>query len=95
MPYKSEAQRAYFNANKEKIGEKTVDEFNKSSQGLSLPKVATPKVKSPKVKMPTVSPVVNPIKKALPEEQAHKASEPLTGLDKLRKKVKAKLSDLE
>jgi hypothetical protein len=38
MPYKSEAQRKYMNANRKKIGGKVVDEFNKSSKGKKLPK---------------------------------------------------------
>lgn len=37
MPYVSLKQQAYFNANKDKIGTKTVDEFNKASKGLKLP----------------------------------------------------------
>jgi hypothetical protein len=38
MPYKSEAQRKYFNANRKKIGAKVVDEFNEASKGKKLPK---------------------------------------------------------
>ncbi len=38
MPYKSEKQRKYFNANRKKIGAKVVDEFNKASKGKKLPK---------------------------------------------------------
>ena len=37
VPYKSQAQRGYFNANRKKIGPAVVDEFNKSSKGMSLP----------------------------------------------------------
>lgn len=45
MPYKSERQRAYFNANKEKLGVKMVEHWNKETGNKSLPKVA-PKKKS-------------------------------------------------
>jgi hypothetical protein len=38
MPYSSDAQRSYFNANREKIGGATVDEFNRSSKGKKLPR---------------------------------------------------------
>lgn len=37
MPYKSEKQKGYFHANEEKIGKKTVEEFDKASKGLKLP----------------------------------------------------------
>lgn len=39
MPYKSEAQRRYFNTpeGKEKIGAATVNEFNQESKGMNLP----------------------------------------------------------
>lgn len=37
MPYKSRAQEAYFNANRDKIGGKVVDEFNAASKGMKLP----------------------------------------------------------
>lgn len=39
MPYKSEAQRRFFNSEKGKevVGEKNVKEFNKESKGLKLP----------------------------------------------------------
>lgn len=39
MPYKSEAQRRFFNSKKGKevVGEKNVKEFNKESKGLKLP----------------------------------------------------------
>jgi hypothetical protein len=37
MPYKSKAQEKYFNVNKDKIGAKTVEEFNKASKGKKLP----------------------------------------------------------
>ena len=45
MPYKSEAQRKYFNANKNKIGKATVEEWNKATKGKQLPKVAPKKKK--------------------------------------------------
>lgn len=40
MPYKSLKQEAYFNANKKKLEKKgvDVDDWNKSSKGLKLPK---------------------------------------------------------
>ncbi len=38
MPYKSNAQMAYFNANKKKIGAKVVAEYNEASRGKKLPK---------------------------------------------------------
>ena len=39
MPYKSEAQRRFFNseAGKKKIGAKEVEHWNKESKGLDLP----------------------------------------------------------
>lgn len=39
MPFKSEAQRGYFNANRSKLENQgvNVDEWNKSSKGMSLP----------------------------------------------------------
>jgi hypothetical protein len=42
MPYISEAQRAYFNANRSKLEAKgvDVDEWNASSKGKELPKHA-------------------------------------------------------
>ena len=45
MPYKSEAQRAYFNVNRAKLERAgvNVDEWNRASKGKRLPK----KVKSP------------------------------------------------
>lgn len=43
MPYKSKAQEAYFNANKEEIGESTVDEYNEASKGKELPERLSPK----------------------------------------------------
>lgn len=47
MPYKSEAQRKYFNANRSKLSRKgvDVDEWNRSSEGLSLPEKKSPAVK--------------------------------------------------
>lgn len=38
MPYKSEAQRKYFNANKNKIGAKVVEHWNKETGNKQLPK---------------------------------------------------------
>jgi len=40
MPYKSEAQRKYFNANRKKLAREgvNVDEWNKSTKGKKLPK---------------------------------------------------------
>lgn len=40
MPYKSDAQRKYFHANKEKLEKEGVDvnEWDKESKGLKLPK---------------------------------------------------------
>lgn len=40
MPYKSVAQEKFFNANKKKLEKQgvSVDEWNKSSKGLKLPK---------------------------------------------------------
>ncbi len=37
MPFKSEKQRGYMNANKDKIGAGVVEEFNKASKGKKLP----------------------------------------------------------
>ncbi len=40
MPYKSEAQRKYFHANKNKLAKQGVDvkEWDQESEGLKLPK---------------------------------------------------------
>ena len=38
MPYKSEAQRKYFNANKDKLGKKMVEHWNKETENKKLPK---------------------------------------------------------
>lgn len=54
MPYKSERQRAYFNANREKLAKQgvNVDEWNAASEGMKLPERAA----KPKTKMhPAVS----------------------------------------
>ena len=43
MPYVSEKQRKYFNANKEKLGERMVAHWNKETGNKKLPKVAPKK----------------------------------------------------
>lgn len=45
MPYKSQNQAAYFNANKKKLEKQgvNVDEWNKKSRGKKLPKMAKKK----------------------------------------------------
>ena len=45
MPYKSVAQEKFFNANRKKLEKQgvSVDEWNKSSKGLKLPKKAKKK----------------------------------------------------
>jgi hypothetical protein len=47
MPFKSEAQRAYFNANRAKLEREgvDVDEWNSASKGMKLPKRAKGKDK--------------------------------------------------
>ncbi len=48
MPFKSEAQRAYFNANRDKLEAQgvNVDEWNAASEGMKLPKrTSKPKAK--------------------------------------------------
>jgi hypothetical protein len=47
MPYKSEAQRKYFHANKQELEKKGVDveEWDKESKGMKLPKKASKKKK--------------------------------------------------
>lgn len=47
MPYKSEAQRKYFNVNRKKLEKKGVDvgEFNEASKGKKLPEKAKSKRK--------------------------------------------------
>lgn len=42
MPFKSQKQRAYLNANPEKLG-KELKEFNEASKGKKLPKKALKK----------------------------------------------------
>lgn len=43
MPFKSEAQRKYFNANKQKLGAKMVEHWNKATGNKKLPKYAKKK----------------------------------------------------
>lgn len=38
MPYKSEAQKKYFNANKDKLGKAMVEHWNKETGNKKLPK---------------------------------------------------------
>lgn len=38
MPFKSEAQRKYFNANKDKLGKAMVEHWNKETGNKKLPK---------------------------------------------------------
>ena len=45
MPYKSEAQRKYFNANKDKLGKKMVEHWNKETGNKPLPKKVSKKKK--------------------------------------------------
>lgn len=44
MPYKSQAQKKFFNANKDKLGEKMVAHWNKETGNKKLPKYV-PKTK--------------------------------------------------
>lgn len=48
MPYKSQAQAAYFNTHKDELEAQgvDVDEWNAASKGMSLPKRAKPKGKT-------------------------------------------------
>jgi hypothetical protein len=51
MPYKSEAQRKYFNANKQELEKEGVNvkEWNKESKGMKLPnKILQAKLKKKK-----------------------------------------------
>jgi len=43
VPYVSDKQRRYFNANRDEIGPKVVDEFNQASKGKKLPERAPKK----------------------------------------------------
>lgn len=45
MPYKSEAQRKFFNANKDILGNKMVEHWNKETGNKKLPKYANKKDK--------------------------------------------------
>lgn len=45
MPYKSERQRRYFNANVHKFGKAMVEHWNKETGNKKLPKVAPKKKK--------------------------------------------------
>jgi hypothetical protein len=47
MPFKSQAQQAYFNANRAKLEQQgvSVDEWNSASKGMKLPKRAKGKDK--------------------------------------------------
>ena len=48
MPYKSEAQRKYFHANKKKLEKQgvNVEEWDRESRGLKLPKKSSSSKKS-------------------------------------------------
>jgi hypothetical protein len=50
MPYKSQAQSAYFNIHKKELEKQGVDveEFNKESKGMKLPKKVNLSVKKKK-----------------------------------------------
>lgn len=50
MPYKSKAQEAYFNIHKKELEKQgvNVDEWNKESKGMKLPKKVKLKVKKNK-----------------------------------------------
>lgn len=51
MPYKSEAQRKYFNVHKQELGKQgvNVSEWNKESKGMKLPgKITEAKMKKKK-----------------------------------------------
>ena len=50
MPYKSDAQRKYFHANKEELEKQGVDvkEWDKESKGLKLPEKVKKKKNTPK-----------------------------------------------
>lgn len=52
MPFKSQAQERYFNANREKLKAQgvDVDEWNHSSKGLKLPKRVGEKKQESKVR---------------------------------------------
>lgn len=52
MPYKSEKQRKFFNANKDKLEKQgvNVDEWNKASKGKDMPAKKKPKPKKKKKK---------------------------------------------
>ncbi len=53
MPFKSDAQRKFFNANRKKLEAQgvNVDEYNKASEGMKLPaRVKKKKVKGKKKK---------------------------------------------
>lgn len=45
MPYVSEAQKKYFNMNKDKLGRKMVEHWNKATGNKQLPKYAKKKSK--------------------------------------------------
>lgn len=57
MPYVSDAQRRYFNANREKLEAEgvDVDEWNQASEGKSLPERAKKKKKPEKQALDSVS----------------------------------------
>lgn len=59
MPYKSKAQAAYFNANKEKLERQgvDVDEWNKASKGKKLPKKKKTKLAELNTSIPGETPV--------------------------------------
>lgn len=52
MPYASEAQRKYFNVHKKELEKEGVDvnEWNKASKGMKLPKKVKSKVRNPRTK---------------------------------------------
>jgi hypothetical protein len=48
VPYVSNKQRRFFNANREEIGAETVDEWNDKTRGKKLPESAPKKKKGAK-----------------------------------------------
>ncbi len=85
MPYKSLAQERYFNANRAKLEAQgvNVDEWNKASKGMKLPKkVPVPKqVKAPKAaKAPTKIKTPRAMRAPKVAAAAHAAHSPLIKL---------------
>ena len=76
MPYKSDAQRKFFNANRDKLEKQgvNVDEWNEESKGLKLPERIKKRVKRKKRKKLSYKEKKERLKKLFRQKKAMKAN---------------------